>query len=63
MSHDTASELAQRGYAQLLQRRQLQIPQAEQTEMMKLSHKIPVWRHMWFHNVPIGKNPLDLWMM
>ena len=63
MSHDTASELAQRGYAQLLQRRQLQIPQAQQNEMMKLFHKIPVWRHMWFHNVPIGKNPLDLWMM
>jgi cephalosporin hydroxylase len=30
---------------------------------MKLFHEIPVWRHMFFLNVQIEKNPLDLWMM
>jgi cephalosporin hydroxylase len=30
---------------------------------MKLFHDVPVWSHMWFENVPIEKNPLDLWMM
>jgi cephalosporin hydroxylase len=30
---------------------------------MKLFHDLPVWRNMWFHNVQIEKNPLDLWMM
>ncbi len=32
-------------------------------KMMKLYHELPIWRSMWFQNVPIEKNPLDLWMM
>ena len=63
LDHDTASELAQRGYAELLLRRKMRMSTAQQNEMMKLFHQIPIWRHMWFQNVPIGKNPLDLWMM
>jgi cephalosporin hydroxylase len=30
---------------------------------MKLFHEVPVWQHMFFQNVQIEKNPLDLWMM
>ena len=63
IDHDTATELAQRGYAELLLRRKMRMSTAQQNEMMKLFHQIPIWRHMWFQNVPIGKNPLDLWMM
>jgi cephalosporin hydroxylase len=30
---------------------------------MTLFHKLPIWESMWFHNVRIIKNPLDLWML
>lgn len=63
LEHDSATELARRGYVELLQRRKMQMTDTQQTEMMKLFHEIPVWSKMWFHNVPIAKNPLDLWMM
>jgi cephalosporin hydroxylase len=63
IEHEAATELARQGYTELLKRRQLQMSTSQQNEMMKLFHKIPIWRYMWFHNVPIGKNPLDLWMM
>ena len=60
---EVATEMARRGYEQLLKRRQLQMPQPQQQEMMKLFHQLPIWRSMWFQNVPIEKSPLDLWMM
>lgn len=63
LSRDDALEAARRGYLQLLEQRKAALPAATQQEWMKLFHDIPVWRHMWFHNVPIAKNPLDLWMM
>ncbi|MDP2999672.1 MAG: CmcI family methyltransferase [Bryobacterales bacterium] len=63
IGHDAATELARQGYLRLLEMRQLQLPRDRQNEMMKLFHDIPVWQHMWFQNVQIDKNPLDLWMM
>ena len=63
VGHDVAIERARQGYLRLLEMRQLQLPRDKQNDMMKLFHDIPVWRHMWFHNVQIDKNPLDLWMM
>lgn len=57
------SQLAREGYKELLLRRRMTMPVDKQNELMKLFHELPVWRHMWFHNVPIEKNPLDLWMM
>jgi cephalosporin hydroxylase len=63
VEHDPATEAARRDYVRLLERRKLQMPLEKQKEMMKLFHDIPIWSHMWFHNVPIEKNPLDLWMM
>ncbi len=62
-SHDAAVELARQGYQQLVKQRQIQLPVEKQNEMMKLFHDVPIWRQMWFHNVQIDKNPLDLWMM
>jgi cephalosporin hydroxylase len=63
VEHDAAAERARQDYARLLKRRQSQMPVERQKELMKLFHDIPIWSHMWFHNVPIEKNPLDLWMM
>jgi cephalosporin hydroxylase len=57
------AQLAREGYKQLLAQRKLMMPLDKQNDLMKLFHELPVWRHMWFHNVPIEKNPLDLWMM
>ncbi len=57
------AQLAREGYKELLAQRRLMMPLDKQNELMKLFHDLPVWRHMWFHNVEIEKNPLDLWMM
>ena len=63
VSRETAENLARQGYERLLTERKQQMPDEKQREMMKLFHDIPVWRNMWFQNVRIEKNPLDLWMM
>ena len=63
ISRETAENLARQGYERLLAERKQQMPDEKQHEMMKLFHDIPVWRNMWFQNVRIEKNPLDLWMM
>ena len=63
LNRDSATQLARQGYLQLLRQRQSKIPPEKQNELMKLFHEVPVWSHMWFENVPIEKNPLDLWMM
>jgi cephalosporin hydroxylase len=63
VDRQAATERARQGYLQLLKERDLQMPPAKQHELMKLFHELPVWQHMWFHNVSIEKNPLDLWMM
>ena len=54
---------ARQGNQYLLAKRDLVIPQKEQTELLRLFHKVPIWQHMFFQNVAIEKNPLDLWMM
>ena len=63
VDREAATERARQGYLQLLKERDLQMSREKQNELMKLFHDLPVWRRMWFHNVPIEKNPLDLWMM
>jgi|SRR5579872_2284402 len=62
LKHDEAVAAAREDYVRILKRRQQDLPEEKQKELMKLFHNIPVWSHMWFHNVPIEKNPLDLWM-
>ena len=60
---ETAVELARQGYLRLVKQRELQMPPEKHTELLRLFHDLPIWRDMWFQNVPIEKNPLDLWMM
>jgi len=56
-------QLAREGYAKVLEQRNLRLPVDKQRELMRLFHDLPVWENLWFHNVRIIKNPLDLWMM
>ncbi|MBI4889150.1 MAG: class I SAM-dependent methyltransferase [Acidobacteria bacterium] len=63
LTAEAATERAQQGYRELLKQRRLQLPPEKQNELMKLFHDLAVWRHTWFQNVQIEKNPLDLWMM
>jgi cephalosporin hydroxylase len=63
LTRDAAVEAARDDYVRALQERQARMPIEKQKELMRLFHDIPVWQHTWFHNVPIEKNPLDLWMM
>jgi cephalosporin hydroxylase len=63
LNRDSATQLARQGYLELLRERQVALPIEKQNDLMKLFHQVPVWSHMWFENVPIEKNPLDLWMM
>jgi len=63
VNRDLQVRMARSGYQKLLAERDRKMPPEKQQELMKLFHDIPVWQHMWFHNVQIEKNPLDLWMM
>lgn len=63
IGREQEARLASQGYRRLLDQRQAIMPQAKQNEFLKLFHEIPVWRQMWFQNVQIEKNPLDLWMV
>lgn len=54
---------AQQAYETVLKQRDLQIPIEKQRELMKLFHSLPIWDSLWFQNVRIIKNPLDLWML
>ncbi len=54
---------ARAGYEDLLRRRNARLPIAKQKELMRLFHDLEVWDNLWFQNVRIIKNPLDLWMM
>ena len=63
VDRQAATERARQGYLQVLKERELQMPREKQHDLMKVFHDLSIWRRMWFHNVPIEKNPLDLWMM
>lgn len=54
---------AREAYAKVVQQRDLQMPPEKQRELMRLFHDLPIWESMWFQNVRIIKNPLDLWML
>lgn len=63
VDHEAATQFAQQGYLELLEKRRTKLSAEKQTELMKLFHDLDVWRQTWFQNVQIEKNPLDLWMM
>jgi cephalosporin hydroxylase len=54
---------SRKAYENVLKQRDLQIPLEKQRELMKLFHSLPIWDSLWFQNVRIIKNPLDLWML
>jgi cephalosporin hydroxylase len=54
---------SRQAYAEVLKQRNLQLPIEKQREIMRLFHELPVWNSLWFQNVRIIKNPLDLWML
>ena len=59
------AELARsrKAYEEVVKQRDLKMPVEKQREIMRLFHDLPIWESMWFHNVRIIKNPLDLWML
>jgi cephalosporin hydroxylase len=59
-----AAEMAKsrQAYQEVVRQRNLKMPPEKQREIMRLFHDLPIWESMWFHNVRIIKNPLDLWM-
>lgn len=54
---------ARTAYEEVLKQRNLQLPLEKQREIMRLFHELPVWNSLWFQNVRIIKNPMDLWML
>ena len=60
---DAEMAKARAAYAEILKQRNLKVPAEKQREIMKIFHDLPIWDHMWYHDVPIIKNPLDLWML
>jgi len=60
---ETELRLAREDSEKLAEQRHKQIPPEKERELLKLFHDLPVWRNMWFQNVRLIKNPLDLWMM
>ena len=54
---------AQRGYREIIRKRDLRLSLEKQNELMKLFHGLDVWDNMWFQGIKIIKNPCDLWMM
>jgi cephalosporin hydroxylase len=54
---------SRKAYENVLKQRDLQIPVEKQRELMKLFHSLSIWDSLWFQNVRIIKNPLDLWML
>jgi cephalosporin hydroxylase len=61
--NEVQSRIAREGYRKMMDQRHLGIPQAQELELMKLFHETPISMNLWFHNVRVIKNPLDLWMM
>jgi cephalosporin hydroxylase len=58
-----ALERKHQAYQQVRERRNLPISAQQDFELMRLFHKLPVWDNLWFYNIKIGKNPVDLWVM
>lgn len=54
---------ARAAYEQVVKERDLKMPPEKQRELMRLFHDLPIWESLWFQNVRIIKNPLDLWML
>jgi cephalosporin hydroxylase len=54
--------LAREGYRNAERQRRLHISPEKELELRKLYTALPLWDSVRFQNVPLKKNPLDLWM-
>jgi cephalosporin hydroxylase len=54
---------ARRGQGKVLAEIRARLGPEKQRGLLKLFHELPIWENIWFQNLPIIKNPLDLWMM
>lgn len=61
--HDVQTWLAREGLKDAASKREAAIPPAKELELRKLFEGLSVWENLKFQNVPIGKNPLDVWMI
>ena len=55
--------LAHDSYRKFAAQRSVRLSPQQDSQFMRLYHELGVWQHMYVHNVPIMKNPLDLWIM
>jgi cephalosporin hydroxylase len=53
--------IARQAYREHIARRKLPMPAAQEEEMMRLFHKLPISMNLWFQNQRVIKNPIDLW--
>jgi cephalosporin hydroxylase len=53
----------QQAFEEIVARRDVKMPAEKQKEIAKLFHDLKIWQNVWFHGIPIQKNPCDLWMM
>jgi cephalosporin hydroxylase len=60
---DAEMAKARQAFNHVVEQRNLQMPAEKQRELMKVFHELPIWESLWFQNVRIIKNPLDLWML
>jgi cephalosporin hydroxylase len=60
---DAEMAKSRQAYEEVIKQRNLKLPAEKQKEIMRLFHELPVWESMWFQNVRIIKNPMDLWML
>jgi cephalosporin hydroxylase len=61
--HEQHSRLAQEQYRKLGRDRAAGVSPEQELELMRLFHHLPVWENVWYQNVRLIKNPLDLWMV
>ncbi|MFB3777646.1 MAG: CmcI family methyltransferase [Bryobacteraceae bacterium] len=55
--------LAREAYEQAAARRRAPLTPEQDFQFMRLYHDTGIWQHLSINNVPIMKNPLDLWAM
>jgi cephalosporin hydroxylase len=60
---DSEMAKSRQAYERVIAERDVKLPRDKQNEIMRIFHDLPIWESLWFQNVRIIKNPLDLWML
>ena len=56
------TSLLREGMKQAVAANEAQLPPARQLELKRLFEALPAWSSLKFQDIPVSKNPLDLWM-